>query len=304
MLKNFSKIKLSLNTKAVWSLTGAIGMVDIIGLNVVGMKFVPHDYLMDVFAVVVLLIICAIYKYIRPGQRIAEMAHMGAVFLSFSAVTATACYLAATLHRPLIDDYLVAADHALGLDWLASYSWITGHPVLYIVLYFAYASIIAQILFLLVYLNFRGRCGRAWEIIWLFMVSSLLCTAFSAMWPAVGAFGYYHVEMDRGYVQVFKGLYDGTLRVIGDSRVQGIIQFPSFHMALGIMMIYVTRGMRILFPTFLVLNTLLIISTPAVGGHHYADLWGGALLALVTILIVRKFFATGLIPDADKIASM
>jgi hypothetical protein len=304
MLENIRKIKLSLNTKVVWWMVAAIGLVDVVGLNVVGMKLVPHDFVIDLVAIAVMLTMTSIYTYKRPRPRIAALTHMGAIFLSFAAVTATASYLAATLHRPLIDDYLAAADQALGLDWMASYKWIMAHPLLYKVLYFSYSTIMVQIIFLLIYLNFRGRCGRAWEMIWLFMISSLICTVFSGLWPAVGAFGHYHVEMDRGYVQVFKGLHDGTLRVIGDTRVQGIIQFPSFHMALGILLIYVTRGMPILFLTFLELNILLIISTPAVGGHHYADLWGGALLALVTILIVRKIFAAGLIPDADKIASM
>ena len=100
------------------------------------------------------------------------------------------------------------------------------------------------------------------------------------------------------------GLHDGTVRVIGDRHVEGVIQFPSFHMALAILLTYVTRGMPVLFLLFLEINTLLFISTPAVGGHHFADLWGGIVLALMTIFVVRKAFAAGLVPDADKIASM
>lgn len=132
--------------------------------------------------------------------------------------------------------------HLASTGWLPN--WIKGHSILQ-VLFGAYASIIPQVILLLIYLNCRGRCGRGWELIWLFMVSVLTCVVFSAFWPAVGAFGHYNVETSREYVQVFKELYDGTTHVIGNHRVQGIVQFPSFHTALGILMIYVTRGLRI-----------------------------------------------------------
>ena len=298
------KISLSLNTRLVWSLIALFGAGDIVGLKAEGMRFVPHDFLTNLFTVSILVTISIVYTYIRYSPRIAEMTHMAAVFLSFAAVTAMASYLVASWHRPLVDDYLVAADHAMGLDWLASYKWITAHPLIYKVLYFAYYTLIPQIIFLLIFLSFRGRCARSWEMIWLFIVSLTICIAFSALWPAVGAFGYYHVEADRDYVHVFMGLYNGTLRVIGDTRVQGIIQFPSFHVALGILLTYVARDVRILFMFFLALNILLFVSTPVIGGHHFADVWGGVVLALATILVVRKAFAAGLMPDIDKIASM
>ena len=282
----------------------ALGVVDIVGLKAEGMRFVTHDFLADMCTVAILLGVTLVYTYIRPSPRIAEMAHMGAIFFSFAAVTATASYLAAGPHRPLIDDYLVAADQALGLDWMVSYKWVMAHPLVHKFLYFAYCTLIPQIIFLLLFLNFSGRCGRSWEMMWLFMVSCVICIAFSALWPAVGAFGHYHVEMDRAYVQVFMGLHDGTVRVIGDSHVEGILGFRSFHIALAILLTYVTRGMPILFLFFLEINTLLFIYTPAIGGHHFADIWGGIALALMTIFIVRKAFAAGLVPDADKISSM
>jgi len=245
-----------------------------------------------------------IYTYLRPSVRIAEMTHIAAVFLAFAAVSATASYLIVGWHRPLVDAYLAATDRALGFDWLASYKWIMARPLIHQVLYVAYSTIIGQMIFLLLFLNFRGRYARSWEMIWLFMIATMVSVLCSGLWPATGAFGYYHVEADRPYVKAFMTLYNGTLRVIGDTRVQGIIQFPSLHMALGIFLIYVTRGMPILFLTFLEINILLIISTPAIGGHHYADLWGGLALAVVTILVVRKAFAAGLMRDTDKGASL
>jgi hypothetical protein len=301
MLKGL-KIKPSLNTGIIWSMIALFGIVDIVGLWALDIKFVPHAFLADMLTVSILLAVFFVYTYIRPSVRIASLAHMGAIFFSFAAVTIIATYLAAALQRPLIDHYLVAADQFLGLDWSASYKWIKDRPALYEMLYFAYSTLVVQIIFLLLYLNFRGRCGRAWEMMWLFMVACILCLLFSVLWPAMGAFGHYQVEMDRKYVDVFLKLHSGALKVIGDGHIEGIIQFPSLHMALGMLLTYVTRGMRILFITFLELNTLLIVSTPVVGGHHFSDLWGGVVLAVVTILIVRRAFDAGLVPDAEKIS--
>jgi hypothetical protein len=136
------------------------------------------------------------------------------------------------------------------------------------------------------------------------MVSCAICEICSGLWPAVGAFGYYNIEMDRGYVQAFLGLRDGTITTIGDQRVQGIIQFPSFHMGLGMLLTYVARGMPILFIFLLEVNILLVLSTPHIGGHHFADLWGGIALAVASIVIVRKAFAAGLVAEPEKITSM
>jgi len=302
--KRIGKIEPSLNTRMVWVMLALVGVADAIGLKAEGIRLMPHDFLTNIFTITILLAISVTYTYIRRSDRIAEMTHMGAVFLAFAAVSAIASYLVAELHRPLVDDYLAASDRALGLDWLACYKWVAARPLIKKALFAAYGSLIPQIIFLLLFLNFRGRCARCWEMIWLFMVSCLICIVFSGLWPAVGAFGFYHVEPDSNYVHVFTELHNGTLKVIGDKHVEGIIQFPSFHMALAILLIYVSRGMPILFLTLLELNILLFISTPPIGGHHFADLWGGVVLALMTILLVRKAFAAGLMPDTEKISSM
>ena len=182
---------------------------------------------------------------------------------------------------------MVAADRALGLDWLAAYKWVAAHPLLHKALWFGYSSVTIQIITLLLVMAYRGQSARSWEMLWLFVAACTICILFSGPWPAAGAFGYYHVETDNAYVQAFMALHAGTLRSIGETDVQGIVQFPSFHVALGIFLTYVTRGMPLLFLTFLELNILLFISTPAIGGHHFADLWGGIVLALITIFVVK-----------------
>lgn len=299
-----TRINPSLNTRIVWSLLGVFILADAAALKATGISLAPHALLPNMLAVSFLLFLTVVYTYFRKRPRIAEMTHMSAVFFVFTASMAICSYLTVAWQRPLIDDYLVAADHALGLDWLASYKWVIGHPLIRKALYVAYSTLVPQIVLLLLVLNFRGRCARGWEMMWLFMVSCMICLVFSAFWPAAGAFGYYHVETDRAYVHVFMALHNGTLRTIGDTPIQGIIQFPSFHVGLAILLTYIARGMWVLFLFLLEINILLLLSTAPIGGHHFADLWGGIALALVTIMAVRAAFAAGLMPDTEKIEDM
>jgi hypothetical protein len=291
MWKKF-KISPTLNTWLIWSLMATFAALDAVGLKAEGMSVAPKAILIAASQVSALLILSVIYTYFRRDARIAAMTHMAAVALTFSAVTAICSYMTVAWQRPLVDAYLVAADHALGLDWLTAYKWVMAHSLVHKVLWAAYASLIVQMILLILVLNFLGKITRGWEMMWLFMVACIGCLLLSAPWPAAGAFGYFHVEDDRLYVRAFMALHEGTLKIIGVEPIQGIVQFPSLHAALGIIFAYSARGIRFLFPFLLALNALLFIATPAIGGHHFADLWGGAALALVTILTVRKAFAS------------
>ena len=280
---------LSLNTRVIWLLITLLAVIDAVGLKAEGIWLAPHVIMLPkILFITVLVVLSAIGAGFRRGVSMAEAMHMTAAILAFSFTTSILGYLSVGWQRPLVDSYLAAADHALGLDWIAYYKWVISYPLIHQTLYVAYYTLIVQVTLLPFVLNFMGRTGRGWEMLWLFMVSCIAGILFAGIWPAVGAFGYYHVETGNPYVHVFMALHDGSLKIIGNNPLQGVIQFPSFHVALAIIFVYAARGMRFLFPLLLVTNALLFIATPVIGGHHFADLWAGVVLALVTILVVRK----------------
>ncbi|MBU6475041.1 MAG: phosphatase PAP2 family protein [Alphaproteobacteria bacterium] len=289
------------NTRAIWTVIALLALVNAVGLEVQGLSLVLRALFANVAAVAIILCISFVYTYIRPRPRIAEMTHMTAIILAFTCGAAIFSYIVATVHRPLVDAALVAGDRALGLDWLAGYKWVMAHPYTHAALLLAYATLIPQLLLVVFTLNFHGLCARGWEAIWLLVVSCVGCVVASGVWPAEGAFGYYHVDFDRAYVQVFLGLHDGAIKTIGNQPIQGIIQFPSFHVALAILLTYAARGRPWLFTLLLEINILLFLSTPAIGGHHFADVWGGVVLALLSIWFVRAAVAPRLMPDMAKI---
>lgn len=290
------RLRPSAHTLTVWLVIAVIGSFDAASLRNAGIAVAAETVAPTLLGALGLVALSFIYTRLRPDKRIAALAHLGAATLAFSVAAGLLSYAVVTWHRPLIDASLAEADQALGLDWLGAYRWVMAHPRLNLVLRVAYWTLTSQMIVLLVVLNFLGRAGRCWEMLWLFMIACTGCALFSGVWPATGAFGFFHVQEDEPYVQVYRKLYDGALTVIGRDAMQGIIQFPSLHMAWAIIYTYAARGIRWLFPALLALNILVFFATPAVGGHHYADLWGGIALTLAAIFAVRKMQAKGFLP--------
>ena len=55
-----------------------------------------------------------------------------------------------------------------------------------------------------------------------------------------------------------------------------------------IMFCYALRGTRLFWPA-LVLGTITMLSLPTIGGHYLIDIPGGAAVALIAILVVRRW---------------
>ena len=228
--------------------------------------------------------------YAQSGSktRIVGLLHSISVLLAYSGAAAAFSFLVASLRFPLQDAQLVAMDRMLGFDWPSMYAWLNGRPMLLTLLRGAYSSPTLLVMLLLAIHNYQGNTGRSREIIRLFILSSLMCILLSGPFPAAGAFPTFGVNLNDPYVQQFRGVREGTLQVINLGQVQGIVQFPSFHTALAIVLAYAARGLGGFFLFSVVLNSLVILSTPAVGGHHLADLLGGTVLAMLAIFVERR----------------
>jgi membrane-associated phospholipid phosphatase len=103
----------------------------------------------------------------------------------------------------------------------------------------------------------------------------------------------------------FLALRDGTMYMIKITD-QGLIQLPSFHTILAIMLTYNLRHNRWLFAAAAVLNAALILSCLSEGSHYFVDLFAGAAVAAATIWVVRRLgrhFAWGLQPLRPQAAT-
>jgi membrane-associated phospholipid phosphatase len=198
---------------------------------------------------------------------------LGVIFLS---------YAAASSGRPLIDAELSQIDTFLGFNWAVFRQWVTLHPSIKDILRFAYNGTYFQIMILLAYTSWRMPGGRGGELIWPFMLSLIFCTACSAIIPSAAMNG------TADYLDVFYALRRGELTTLSLDTTRGVVQFPSFHAAMAVIFIYVSRHSVILFTIFLPLNLIMLVSTLPVGGHYLADTIAGAGVAGCAILASRR----------------
>jgi hypothetical protein len=177
-----------------------------------------------------------------------------------------------------MDTGLAALDAALGFDWP---SWLRLTRPVTPVLDLAYVSLFPQGAASVVLFALVGRSRRTAEMLAVGLVAALLTTAIAAVFPAEGAAVHFGL-LDRARASLIPDL--AGLR-------DGIVTFPSFHTALGVIFAYAHRGIRWVSPASLALNTLLVISVPSVGSHYLVDVIAGIAVATAAIVTVRALAA-------------
>jgi hypothetical protein len=236
------------------------------------------------------------YIHLRPDERLATMGIETAFLISYSAAGCIFSYLVTTLDRPLIDNMLVAWDHALGFDWYAYVGFVNARPWLGVLSSALYQTTLAQIALAVVLLCLIGRTDRTREMTFIVMVSSLLCVVVSGIFPSEGALAYYHPSaaftlqnhpvVDLAYKQQFFDIRHGLMTHLSLKGLHGLVAFPSYHVGLSVILMIAFRGVKGWFWPIAVLNTLVILSTPIDGGHHLSDGLGGIALALISAAAV------------------
>ena len=244
-----------------------------------------------------------VYTKLRTDERLGVAATETAFLLIFSALACVLSYLVTGLGLPLIDNALAATDKSLGFNWLNYVAFADSHPWIGMLTTAVYRSTLYQIALTVVVLPLFGHADRAREMTLTVMMSALLCIVISGVLPAAGALAYFHPGaglflqhhpvVDLSYKQVFFDMRSGALRHLSLIDVHGLIAFPSYHVALSVILMVAFRGVKLWFWPIAVLNLLVILATPIEGGHHLSDALGGAALALFSATVVvalRKRF--------------
>jgi hypothetical protein len=271
-----------------WLLLFLVGLVDWVWMRWAGFNFGP-GVVQSIGFISLLILISIFYFYTVRDERIMHFAHFGAQYLALFAVLTVLSYLAVSTNAPVVDDALSAIDKKMGLDWVAWTNWIGAHPDVGWAFFIVYGSLPAQQFFCYVR-NVHTRANwRNSEIWWITFVSALVTIAGSAAFPASDPYVYYGLERADHFLHMehFLRLRDGTMHVIGFSYAQGLVQLPSFHTILAIMLTYNLRHNKWLFAAALVWNTVLILSCPSEGDHYFVDLVAGGAVAGATIWTVR-----------------
>ncbi len=234
---------------------------------------------------------------VRTAKGVLGMANAALLFVPLGFCSTIFMYLASATDRPLVDANLAAADAALGFNWLWFLDLTNGVPMLGTILAFAYHALGPQMPALFLVHSMSLRADRLLEFVALLAVSSALTGTLMAFFPAAGAYAYFQPppEIHEAYTAQAGMWHYSELLTLRAGRsfslfitdAQGLVTFPSFHTALGILIVYSLRNLRYLVFPIGFLNGLMIIATLPEGGHHLIDVVAGAAIALAAIAAMR-----------------
>jgi membrane-associated phospholipid phosphatase len=218
----------------------------------------------------------------------------------FAILAAILNYLLLVFDRPLIDEALLRADEAIGIQWPILFTYLKGGP-LGDLLTVAYQSNGVTLAGVIALLGLTARENELDRFLMAFFVATLLTLAFWAVLPSFGAATYLvstgvvtHLPgatVDVGFAKVLLAFKTGELKEMFLNDLKGLVAFPSMHTAMALLVIHAVRDFKFLFWPGLVWTALILVSIPVDGGHHVVDVFGGALLTWLAIVAARRIVA-------------
>jgi membrane-associated phospholipid phosphatase len=185
----------------------------------------------------------------------------------------------------------------LGLDWQAYYNWIYERPALVPYVYLSYAMIAGPVFGVPILLGLTKNYRRLQQFTFACTLTLVATAIISSLLPAFGTYYLYGISADTpifrasGYLVQLHELpqvRDGSLRVLFPSNLGGIITFPSFHAAAGVLAIWGFWGVWWMRPFALIVYIAMIFATPLVGGHYFIDVFAGVGLAVLAIALAKR----------------
>ena len=235
----------------------------------------------------------------RPKKLvIAETLLATFLLVLFTNIAGAAQYAGVALGLPLVDPWLAAADAAMGVHVPALTEWTGARPLLTLGLVLGYFSLLPQFVLALIGLGLRCRDReRLWEYVFHFHVCLTVTLLGVTLLPAACAFSYYGfvslIDQTR-FISDFEGLRAGTLTDIRFGDIEGLISFPSFHVAGGLMVTWSFRHLGWWAAPIVVLNGLLISATVLTGAHYAIDVVMTVVLFAVSVWLWRIWGRSGL----------
>lgn len=239
----------------------------------------------------IFLLISLFYRYIRRDDRLFIFGNIANQMLAIAAAIGVFSYLAGGMDRPFIDAELVKIDEMMLFDWPAYIRWVDTHAPIALLLRASYLSEGPQMLAVLVLLFFYNQTGHMQRFVIAFLVTACITVIISAMMPALGGYAFHQIDLSQ-YPNLHPAGAKEHMQALQQLRahssvisfpLKGVVMFPSFHAALALLLVYAALPIRWLQPILLLLNMLVLASTPVDGGHYLVDVLAGMAVALLAI---------------------
>ena len=227
-----------------------------------------------------------------------ETLFAGAIFLQLSWIVLRVLnHLTMASGLPYVDDALISADQYLRLNWIGYFEFAYGHPVIRQLMDWSYGSLTPLSALSLLTLIAIGELKRSSFFLESFLFTAVICTTAGMFFPARAAVYAFigGAEMFPGeinppglyHIEILERLRSGLPVTLDLSNLPGLVTFPSFHTAAGIILIWSFRQTWLFFPVLLY-SALMISSTPVIGGHYFIDLIAGTFVAVAVLSVFQR----------------
>jgi hypothetical protein len=225
------------------------------------------------------------YRRLRDGCWIVLW---GCIFMNLLQLPQ---YAAARVPSPLRDAAFVKIDGFLGVDVGSIVSFVHRHPAFEALSERSY-GLLPWIVFVAILVPaLSGKLTRAKEYLLATILSALLAACALAVFPAVGPWAGYHFHSywnQAWYVRELSALRSPGPFVANPDYTCGLITFPSFHVALAFLSVFVLWPFRWIRPFALLAAALIAIATVTTGWHYASDGIAGILTALIGVATARS----------------
>ncbi|HVV41902.1 MAG TPA: phosphatase PAP2 family protein [Nitrobacter sp.] len=244
-------------------------------------------------------IVAVYYTVVRREPRLTSVLIATAQLFLVLFIGLLLTYAASAVDLPYRDANLQLADLWLGFN-RESYRTFASLPGFGAVLDTAYLSIQPQTALVPLALILAGQLPRLQQFIMAFGLALSATALIAAFVPAMDAMIYLDLAPNGisalppgtyTHIPTLEALRAGTMTTIRLNNLEGLITFPSFHTASGVMFTWALWRIRYLRIAGLILNSLLIASTPISGSHYLIDVIAGAGVAWTAIVITGRLTA-------------
>jgi len=228
--------------------------------------------------------------------RISDTTVAIVVMVLFSIPGLFGQYAALSLNRPLADPWLAHLDESLGIHMPTVVQWVNAHPFVYNALLIGYASFLWQVGYAPFLIAVISR-ERLWTYVVAYQAAWSLALLGIALLPAECVFVHYNYPIDMHMIgtEVVADIHRARMHVpwtLSIGSTNGLVSFPSFHAAIGVLMAWTMRGRNALSAIVLVMNVLLILGTAFLGSHYVIDVIASLLMMPAVIWVAQRLTQT------------
>lgn len=268
-----------------WGAVAALALTDFVWARAIGFHLALGPVALAMPAILLLLV--AIPRGLQR-ERVALFFEYAALSLIGSFGLIILSYLCMASSGKLADIWLLAADRALGFDWIGIYHRIAQHPRLMQGMQLTYDSLLLQGFYITVFLGLRGQTTEMRELWRLSTIGCILCCLGAMAAPALGPFHVFGLDGEGVFLPAMKQLLARQDLHFAAANLTGVICFPSYHTVLALTCPWAMRRTGpLFFWSFAGLNLLMLFTIPFFGGHYLSDMIAGAAVFAVALGIVK-----------------